>query len=254
MSIVRLGWSLASFAVSAAFVGLWWWASHSGAVSPVFLPSPVEAWSRLVTGLTQGGLGLQTLRTVERMVVGWLLASLIGVALGAAIGVSRRAHAYLVPTLEFIRPLPASAMVPVAIGLLGLTDGMVLAVIAFGALWPMLLSTIHGFASVEPRLIELARALGLSRLQVIRKIALPNAMPDIFIGLRLSLTTSLVLTIVGEMLASRPGLGQAIQVAGRTFQSADLFAGVILLGALGFASATLLARLERRTLRWRQSR
>ena len=97
------------------------------------------------------------------MIYGWLLASLVGVVLGAVIGVSQAARAYVEPMLEFLRPLPASAMMPVAIAILGLTDAMVLAVIAFGALWPMLLATVHGFAAVEPRLYQVSRALGLCR-------------------------------------------------------------------------------------------
>jgi sulfonate transport system permease protein len=142
-------------------------------------------------------------------------------------------------------------MMPVAIAILGLTDAMVLAVIAFGALWPMLLATVHGFAAVEPRLYQVSRALGLSQLEVIRKIALPSAMPDILSGMRVGLTIALILAVVGEMLASRPGLGQAILLAARSFQSADLFAGVIMLGLIGYVSGTALSLVEQRMLRWR---
>jgi ABC-type nitrate/sulfonate/bicarbonate transport system permease component len=185
------------------------------------------------------------------MIYGWLLASLVGIVIGAMIGVSARARAYVEPTLEFLRPLPASAMMPVAIALLGLTDLMVLAVIAFGALWPMLLATVHGFAAVEPRLYQVSRALALSRTEVIWKIALPSAMPDILSGMRVGLTIALILAVVGEMLASRPGLGQAILLAARSFQAADLYAGVILLGLIGYVSGTALSLIERRLLRWR---
>lgn len=158
---------------------------------------------------------------------------------------------YVEPILEFLRPLPASAVMPLAIAFLGLTDAMVLAVIAFGALWPMLLATVHGFAAVEPRLYQVGRALGLSRLDVIWKIALPSAMPDILAGMRVGLSIALILAVVGEMLASRPGLGQVILLAARSFQSADLYAGVIVLGFLGYISGKILTTVERRLLRWR---
>jgi sulfonate transport system permease protein len=115
------------------------------------------------------------------------------------------ARAYLQPTLEFIRPLPASAVMPIAIALLGLSEGMVLSVIAFGAIWPMLLGTVHGFSQVEPRLREVSIALGLSRSEMIYKIALPSAVPDILTGMRLGLTISLILAVIGEMLTSRDG-------------------------------------------------
>ncbi len=247
----RIGWLFASFCVGLIFVLVWYVIVRARLVSPVFLPGPERTFDALVYGLTEGNLLANTFATVERMAYGWFLASLVGVILGALIGVSRTAQAYLEPTLEFLRPLPASAMMPVAIALLGLTDAMVLAVIAFGALWPMLLATVHGFAAVEPRLYQVSRALGLSRREVIWKIALPSAMPDILAGMRVGLTIALILTVVGEMLASRPGLGQAILLAARSYQSADLYAGVILLGAIGYVSAMALTMVEQKLLRWR---
>jgi sulfonate transport system permease protein len=249
----RIGWQIASVGVGLLFILLWYAVAQAKLVSPVFLPGPERAWDALIYGLTEGDLVVLTLRTVERMFYGWLLASLAGVVLGATIGVSATARAYFEPTLEFLRPLPASAMMPVAIALLGLTDAMVLAVIAFGALWPMLLATVHGFAAVEPRLYQVSRALGLSRGAVIWKIALPSAMPDILSGMRVGLTIALILAVVGEMLASRPGLGQAILLAARSFQSADLFAGVMLLGLVGYVSGLLLSLTEARLLVWRNA-
>jgi sulfonate transport system permease protein len=240
-----------SFFVGAFFIYLWQLCADLKIVSPVFLPGPDRAWAALVHGLTRGELGHQILGTVQRMLYGWVLASLLGVALGALIGISKVAREYLTPMLDWIRPMPASAIVPVAISLLGLTDAMVLAIISFGALWPMLLATIHGFAAVEPRLLEVSRALGLSRWSVVWKIALPNAMPDILAGMRIGLTVSLILTVVGEMLASRDGLGMWILLAARSFRSADLFSGVIVLGLIGYMSAQLLGAMERRLLRWR---
>ncbi len=156
--------------------------------------------------------------------------------------------------LELMRPLPASAVMPLAISLLGLSERMVIAVIAFGALWPMLLATVHGFAAVEPRLYEVSRALGLSRLEQIYKISLPSSMPDIFSGMRLGLTVALILAVVGEMLASQEGLGNQILLAARSFRAADLYAGVILLGVTGYVTALLLGAVEARALRWRPTR
>jgi ABC-type nitrate/sulfonate/bicarbonate transport system permease component len=244
-------WLAASCGVLALIVWGWQAVADHRLVSPVFLPGPDKAWTALLRGFARGDIGLQLLSTVERMIYGWLLASVLGVLLGALIGSSRQARAYLGPTLEFLRPLPASAIIPVAIAMFGLTGTMVLGVIGFGTLWPMLLATVHGFAAVEPRLIEVSRALRLSRLQVIWKIALPNALPDILAGMRLGLTIALILSVVGEMLAGQEGLGLRILLAARAFHAADLFAGVILLGAVGFISNALLGLAERRLLNWR---
>jgi ABC-type nitrate/sulfonate/bicarbonate transport system permease component len=185
------------------------------------------------------------------MIYGWLLASLVGIALGAAIGTSKVLREYLAPMFEFLRPLPASAIIPVAIALLGLSDPMALAVIAFGSLWPVLLATIHGFSAVEPRLYEVGRALRLSRSAVIFKIALPSASPDILAGMRLGLTVALILSVVCEMLAGRDGLGNWILLSARAFRAPDLYAGVILLGVLGYVSSVAIAAVEYRLLIWR---
>lgn len=247
----RILWLAGSLFVAACFVLFWQWVADNKLVSPVFLPGPDRAWAALVKGMTKGDLAVKLMATVERMIWGWLIASLVGIALGAAIGTSRALRAYVAPMLEFLRPLPASAVIPVAIAMLGLSDAMVLSVIAFGALWPVLLATIHGFSAVEARLYEVGRALGLSRAAVIGKIALPSASPDILAGMRLGLTVALILAVVCEMLAGRDGLGNWILLAARSFRAPDLYAGVILLGVLGYVSSVLLAAFEARMLVWR---
>lgn len=251
MTVWRWFWRLASFVVGVGFIYGWQLIADAKLISPVFLPGPDRAWTALLHGFHTGILQPKLLGTVQRMIVGWLLASLLGVALGTLIGVSPRARKIFGPTLEFLRPLPSSAIIPLAIALFGLSEGMVVGVIGFGALWPMLLSTVHGFAAVEPRLYEVSRALGMSKLSVIWKIALPSSMPDILAGMRLGLTVSLILAVVGEMLTGRDGLGNWILLAARSFRAPDLYAGVILLGLLGYISAQGLAWAEARLLRWR---
>lgn len=254
MKLSSIAWFLASLATAALLVLAWHFIAEARLVSPVFLPSPEKTWRALVNGLRSGALADNIFETVYRMALGWVTASLIGIGLGALIGTSPRARALLGPMLEFMRPLPASAVIPVAIALLGLSDGMVLAIVAFGSLWPMLLATVHGFSSVEPALYEVSKILNMSRAETIFKIALPSSMPDILAGLRLGLTVSLILAVVGEMLASRSGLGQWILLSGRAFRSPDLFAGVVLLALVGLASGLLLMAIELRLLRWRHLR
>ena len=160
------------------------------------------------------------------------------------------ARVWIAPTLEAIRPLPASAVMPLAMAIFGLSGSMVLAVVAFGAMWPVLLATVHGLAHVHPQLREVSQALQLPRRAFIWKIGLPNALPDILAGMRLSMTVSLIVSVVGEMVASQPGLGQAILLASRSFHASELFAGIVLLGAIGFVSNALLALAENTLLRW----
>ena len=248
-----VAWRAASLAVAIAALLAWREIAALKLVSPVFLPSPERAFSALWHGLTVSDLGVKLGGTIEHMIAGWLIASVVGVALGALIGSHAGVRSFVAPTLEFLRPLPASAIIPVAIAIFGLSNTMALGVIGFGAVWPMLLATMHGFAAVEPRLKEVARVLGLGGWRTAIKISLPSAAPDILAGLRLGLTVALILAVVCEMIAGLDGLGQWVLLAARAYRSPDLFAGVILLGAIGLVANALLSLAEGRALRWRMA-
>ncbi len=239
---------------AAGLIAIWQLVADFRLVSPVFLPAPSRAAEELWLRALDGSLWPPLLATTRRMVVGWFLASLAGVVLGAAIGLAPLARQLLEPTLEFLRPLPASAMIPVAILFFGLSEQMAAFVIAFGSIWPVLTSSIHGFGSVRASLREVSAMLGLTRLEFLRKIAIPSAMPDILAGMRSGLAISLILAVVTEMQASLPGLGHEVFLAQRSFRSAELFAGLIMLGLLGVVINHGLQLVERRVLRWRPQR
>ncbi len=235
-------------------IALWWLVAWFRLVSPVFLPSPERTFDELAVRFADGSIWLPLSATLERMIVGWLLASLAGVALGAAIGLSPLARDFLSPTLEFLRPLPASAMIPVAILFFGLSEGMAIFVIAFGSVWPVLMSSIFGFGHVRIRLREVAILLGMTKTRFLIKIATPSALPDILAGMRSGLAISLILAVVTEMQASLPGLGRDIFLAQRSFRSTELYAGIVMLGLIGVLINQGLHRAETWLLRWRPQR
>jgi sulfonate transport system permease protein len=239
-------------AFMAALLALWQAVASLGLISPVFFPGPDRALGALLAMMRSGELWTPLGETLLRMGLGWLASCALGVGLGAAIASSRLARDLLEPTAEFLRPLPASAILPVAMLLLGLTREMTIAVIAFGALWPVLLGTIHGFIAVEARLKEVGRALQLGPLRTFVSVSIPSALPDIFASVRVSLAIALILAVVSEMLASQPGLGHVILLAARMFRSDQIFAGVLVLGAIGFVTSAALQAVETRCLRWRQ--
>ena len=236
---------------AAGLLVLWQVLADRQFISPVFFPSPSRTLAELYRQLAEGDLWSPLAATAGRMFYGWALASLAGVILGAAIGFSRATRDVLEPLLEFMRPLPASAVIPAAILFFGLSNTMTVAVIAFGAVWPVLLGSLHGFVAIEPQLADVSAALRLSRLQSFVKIAAPNALPDILAGARVSLAIALILAVVTEMQASQTGLGQNILLAQRSFRSPELYAGVVTLGIMGFAINHGIVLLERRLLRWR---
>ncbi len=217
----------------------------------MFLPAPSEIWSSLRDMMASGDLLTAVGQTWRRLLLGWFTASVLGIALGLLIGSSAITMKLLGPILEFFRPLPASAVIPLFVLALGLTDAMIVVVIAFGSLWPVLLSTTAGVQAVDRRLREVARGLELTGLQVFRYIILPAALPHIFDGLRLGVTLALVLCVVAEMITMGGGLGGEILLASRNFRSADLFAGVVLIGLSGLLLNSVIGSVQHRFAGWR---
>jgi sulfonate transport system permease protein len=244
------GWTVDVISVGTLLL-IWHVITYLNLVPRTFVPSPVAVYGKIVTGLTEGMLLEQTTNTVLSMLFGWLTCSLLGIVVGCIIGVWPFARRAIAPVLEIFRPMPPAAVIPVAIAIFGLTREMSLAVIVFGAVWPALLATVHGFSSIEPRLQEVGRALEISPISFIWKIALPNATPDIIAGMRLSMVISLVLAVITDMITGQVGLGSLVVLASRTFDMAGLFAGLVLLSLIGFSSNTLLQFAERRLLLYR---
>jgi ABC-type nitrate/sulfonate/bicarbonate transport system permease component len=246
-----IAFKILALVFAAAVIALWQVAADARLISPVFFPTPTRTFAALQAMEERGDLWRPMAATSLRMFYGWVLASLMGVLLGAAIARSGGARAYLEPLLEFLRPLPASAIIPPAILFLGLTSKMAVAVIAFGALWPVLLGAYHGFRSVDPQLAEMAAAMRMGSVAFLWKVALPSALPDIFAGVRVSLAIALILAVVTEMQSAQTGLGFNILMAQRSFRSPELYAGIIVLGVLGLFTNQAILAAERRLLRWR---
>jgi sulfonate transport system permease protein len=247
----RIVWPLASVAVLLLFLFAWKLAADARLINPLWFPGPDRAFGKLWEWIATGTLWQPLGATVWRMFAGWLAACVVGVSLGAAIASSRLARRLLQPSAEFLRPLPASAVLPPAILVLGLSDAMIVFVVAFGCIWPILLGAIQGFGALDPRLNEVARMMGVSPSSRLFKFALPAALPDIFAGMRVSIAIALIVTVASEMLSSQPGIGYLMLVAARAFRSADIFAGIIVLGALGFLTNYVTQKAEDRLLRWR---
>lgn len=244
------GWTVDIVSVGALLL-IWHVVTYFSLVPRTFVPSPVAVYGKITTGFIDGMLLEQTTNTVLSMLFGWFTCSLLGIVLGCIIGVWPFARRAIAPVLEIFRPMPPAAVIPVAIAIFGLSREMSLAVIVFGAVWPALLATVHGFASIEPRLQEVGRALEISPLSFIWKIALPNATPDIIAGMRLSMVISLVLAVITDMITGQVGLGSLVVLASRTFDMAGLFAGLVLLSLIGFTSNGVLQLAERRLLLYR---
>jgi ABC-type nitrate/sulfonate/bicarbonate transport system permease component len=242
---------MGALAFLISVIGLCELVAQAQLLSPIVFPSAFRVLESLYRQVLQGSIWPLIGATCLRMLTGWALATLAGVFLGGLIASSTAASAYLAPSLEFLRSLPASAVLPIFVLWMGLSTEMIVTVIAFGSLWPVLLGSLQGFRALDGRLMEVAGNLRLSRLAVFWKIAMPNAMPDILAGMRVSISFALILAIVAEMLSSAPGVGSNVILAARAFRSADLYAGILIIGMMGAVITMVLDLAERRLLRWR---
>jgi ABC-type nitrate/sulfonate/bicarbonate transport system permease component len=190
------------------------------------------------------------LPTLARLAIGWVLAVAISIAAGTALGLIRRLHAATDPLVRLGMAVPPSALLPVAIALFGLGNAMKVFLIAFGSLWPVLLNTIDGVRSIDPTVTATARTLGLGRWRALFAVILPAASPRIFGGLRVSLSTSIILVIIAELYASTSGIGFVIDTSQRTFDILGTWSGVLLLGAIGIVANFLFVTFEHWVMRW----
>ncbi|MET0416236.1 MAG: ABC transporter permease [Actinoplanes sp.] len=195
-------------------------------------------------------LRADVLPSLLRLTGGFLLAALAGIALGVAIGMSRRLRATVEPVLEFFRAIPPPVLVPVIMLFAGIGTSMKLIVIVFGCVWPILLNTVEGVRAVDAVQIETARAYGINGLARLRRLILPAASPQIAAGLRQALSIAIILMVISEMFAASNGLGFTIVQFQRSFAIPEMWSGIILLGLLGFALSVLFRLAERRALSW----
>ncbi|GAA2337518.1 ABC transporter permease [Saccharopolyspora halophila] len=207
----------------------------SGPASDLFLTS--EAYGDMLASLGRVGFG-------------WLLAVLVGVSVGTMLGRSRTALDYVGPLMAFMRAIPSPVLVPVFIVLLGIGAQMQITVIVFSVLWPILLNTVDGARSVDQVKFDTARSFGIPRMHWIFGVVLPAAAPKIFAGLRVSLSLSLVVMVVSELVGSTNGIGYRLMFDQRQFDFPAMWAGIVLLGVLGYVLNTLLLMVERRALSW----
>ncbi len=198
---------------------------------------------------------LQQLRTdvvpsLLRLFAGYLLAAVIGIAAGVAIGMNRRLRAVVEPVLEFFRAVPPPVLVPVIMLFAGIGDAMKVIVIVFGCVWPILLNTVEGVRAVDGVVLDTARSYGVTGTARISRVILPSAGPQIAAGLRQALSIAIILMVISEMFAASNGLGFTIVQFQRSFAIPEMWSGIILLGLLGFVLSLLFRLAEKRALRW----
>jgi ABC-type nitrate/sulfonate/bicarbonate transport system permease component len=239
----------AELAVPVAILGAWQlWTAHAD--DPKF--------PRLSTILVEfremwlfSQFGTHVVPSLERIGLGFGIAVVAGIALGIPLGLSRWGRILAMPHIEWWRAMPPPALLPISILLLhSIGNRQKVSFIAFFCLFPILLNTIDGVRGLDPALIETARSYGVPRLERIRRIVFPAALPQIFAGMRTSLSLAVIMMVLTEYFSSTSGVGYVLLISKNTFQLTPMWAAIVLIGVLGYLLNFLLILVERRVLAW----
>jgi NitT/TauT family transport system permease protein len=247
--IRRHSWVLGLLTI-AALIGLWQIAATSGWVNRQLVPSASAVLTQFVMQGADASFYVDLMRTLSRVLTGFMLATIIGVPVGLFMGYWASAENALSVTVNALRPLPSTAVVPLAAAVFGIQSGMHIFIVTLATTIPILLATKDGVHSVDSVLIGTARTLGQSTSRIFRTVLLPAALPSIITGLRVSIAIALVVGISSEMIMSPDGLGHRVMYAQRLLQITNLYAGVLTLAALGYVLNQVFRAIERWLLIW----
>jgi len=217
----------------------------------LYFPPISQIVAALAQAISSGSIAQHCAVTVGRFLQGYFLAAVLAVTLGVVLGYYRFLHGLLATVIELLRPMPSVAIIPVAILLLGIGDRMIVAVTVYASLWPMLINTIDGVRHIDGMLIDTGRTFGLGRRRILWQIILPGASPYIVTGLRIGLSVALILVTTAEMIAGSKGLGFFILDEERGMNSANMYAGILVVALLGYLLNRLFLWLEAKAMRWR---
>ena len=212
--------------------------------------TPSATLRALVDGLASGSLSGELGSTLESYLEGLLLAAVVGIPLGIAIGSVRAIDDATSVVIEFLRPIPAVALIPLAILFLGLGTPMLRFVTAYAAVWPILIHTVYGVRGVDRMLYDVAETSGVTGAARIVRVTIPAALPGIATGIRVSASVALVVCVTAEFFFGADGIGSYMQSQQAAFRIPELYAAAALTGLLGVAVDAILRSGERRAVFW----
>ncbi|GAB7052923.1 ABC transporter permease [Catenuloplanes indicus] len=226
---------------------------RAGLVPSRYLPPAADIAVALVGELADAAFWAALGDTLLGWVLGLAIASVAGVLLGLVIGAVPVLRELTASTVEFLRPIPSVALIPLVVVLYGASLQSKLVLVVYAAFWQMLVQVLHGVRDVDPVADETARVYGLGRASRITHVLWPTALPYVMTGLRLAAAVALILCVTGELVIGAPGLGARIAVAQTSGAIPDLYALIVVTGMLGVAINVGARAVERHALRWHQS-
>jgi ABC-type nitrate/sulfonate/bicarbonate transport system permease component len=236
-----------------AFLGVWQLLPALGVVDARFLPYATDTLAHLGGQLTETAFWTDVRQTMTAWAIGLTIAVVAAVSLGTVIGLVPMLRRGTHTTIEFLRPIPSVALIPLAILMFGLRLEAALVIIVYATFWQVIVQVLYGVADVDAVARDTARSFGLSRLSRFRNLVLPTALPYIMTGVRLGAAVALILAVTAEMTIGNPGLGQTLVVARSAGNTVQLYATVIVTGVLGLIINVAFRAIERKSLAWHES-
>ncbi|MCZ7382516.1 MAG: ABC transporter permease [Candidatus Methanoperedens sp.] len=244
--------TLRKFIALLVFLLLWELLPASGIISKTYFAPPSEVFAALVRLTISGELWIHTSISLERAVTGFGLAAIIMIPLGFLMGWYKGFEEVADGLVQTLRQTSSLSLFPVFILFLGIGEVSKIAVIFWGAQWPILLNTINGVKSVDPLLIKSARSMGSSASSLFRKVVIPSSLPSIITGLRLSATHSIIVLVAAEMIGAKSGLGYSVINWEYNFMIPEMYAAIVMLALLGLITNYSLVWLEKTTTKWKE--
>jgi ABC-type nitrate/sulfonate/bicarbonate transport system permease component len=222
-------------------------------ISSRYFPPPTEIFAALADQVQTASFWKAVGNTLQGWALGLGIAAAIAIPAGIVIGSSRLVYRSLRAVIEFLRPIPSVALVPLAVLIYGSGLESKVFLAAFAATWPLLMQTLYGVQDVDPVASDTARSFGFSRAQRMLRVTLPGAVPYIATGVRISAAVALILAVTAELVIGSPGLGREINIARQSEVVDIMYALIVATGLLGWAINAVFARGERRVLHWHPS-
>lgn len=238
----------------AGLLWAWWAVTYFGLIEPLFLPSPQAVIERGWLVLNQGYMGSSLWQhlaaSLQRIGLGLLAAVLTAIPLGIAIGRYRIARGIFDPLIEFYRPIPPLAYLPLIVIWCGIGELSKVLLIFLAIFAPIAISTATGVRNVDPSKIRAAQSLGANQAQLIRYVILPSALPEILTGIRIGLGVGWSTLVAAELIAATSGLGFMVQSAAQFLVTDVVILGILLIALIAFALEMGLRALQRKLVPW----
>ncbi|MFF2890518.1 ABC transporter permease [Paenibacillus sp. NPDC057967] len=245
--------SLIGFIVPIALLLIWQLASGAGFISAQLFPAPSSILKDFYDLVASGEYFGHLKISVYRALLGFAIGGSAGLVIGLAVGLSKRTEEALDPTLQMLRTVPLLAITPLFILWFGFGELSKVLLIAVGAFFPLYVNTFLGVRSVDVKLFDVARILEFSRAKQIRRLVLPAALPNVLLGLRLSLGMAWLCLVVAELMGADRGIGYLIQDARSFMQTGVVFVGVFTFAIVGKLADSFVRLLENKLLKWQDS-